>query len=490
MTMAQIPRKRGSEQAYNLAPYAEITLVYLNATLSGMDTIFGAVFGKEAAPGDEVPQMVMAVLEEFVESDSLVLVPTYEPGTAALFYQPPKKDAPIEPIAIQVTNVVGTKPDNMTEPVEVGPPVMVFPGDGDAWELAKRMSRGNSGGFHAIQHLIYNHQQQSVLATVAETTLAMSHPLRAVVDYSARESLALLGGSLLELFNPSGVVPNAFGIGFYGARQILDHIMSKYSWKNSGLEWNIKARGADKLQGYLYQDDMGRVMTSLEEFFRSYFQHFYDDNGAESKSDVKSDRELQVFASDVQKTISDFPQMGSIADVATLAAQMVWLGGAQHHVVNFQAHYNQGMIAGAMASFSKNFPEDNPVETVAREGQASYLAPLAHLMFANAVDLAGANNMFSKHMAGGLNSPAYDSKEYRNSGEYVYRQNLLQGLTSLANLGAAVDPRHGAMPLLDVLDKLGEMSEDVRARAATDMKHGLLPYFFTDPSVMPFYAFI
>jgi hypothetical protein len=119
---------------------------------------------------------------------------------------------------------------------------------------------------------------------------------------------------------------------------LFPYFINRFNWQLTYLQEDLAARGVSDIPGFLYRDDGQALYDSLLKYSEGYLSSSYKKRGT-----VQGDAELKGFLDALTKNSSSvaylegFPtssEMSTLKDVSKMLAQILWIGGVQHHALN------------------------------------------------------------------------------------------------------------------------------------------------------------
>lgn len=182
------------------------------------------------------------------------------------------------------------------------------------------------------------------------------HPINKLLRPHFRYTMAINARARKTLINKGGIIDQTFAIGGEGKEELFKRSFAAYSVYWTNIKRNVQERGVDnpdQLPGYYYRDDGLKIWNAMEACVTDIVDQFY-----ESDDDVKSDSELQNWATDVHDIAfpafegapagHGFPdKIKTKKELVELCTQIMFTGSAQHASINFGQYDIYGFAPNA-----------------------------------------------------------------------------------------------------------------------------------------------
>jgi arachidonate 15-lipoxygenase len=282
-------------------------------------------------------------IQECAQRDLYLAAPT------CVFWADDRGD--LVPLAIQL------KPQRVREKNPVFTPLHSFAD----WMIARAHAQSADAHFHeSPYHLLETHLVNGVIAMAMHRELHPDHPLRQLIAPHYDYTLAINKMADENLLRPNGSIDNGLTGRVRGALRAAQIFYTNWRWDERTLERDLEHRGVDDpdtLPQYYYRDDATKVNDAIKSYASAILRLWY-----RSDADVVGDVELQAFlravGDDDQGAVPGFPRsVLTVAELSTLAAEMIFRAGPQHAAVNNGQFDAYGWILGTPGTVSAAPPD-------------------------------------------------------------------------------------------------------------------------------------
>ncbi|XP_068740270.1 polyunsaturated fatty acid 5-lipoxygenase-like isoform X2 [Montipora capricornis] len=217
------------------------------------------------------------------------------------------------------------------------------PMESELWLMAKHALQATDfAQTQVIEHLSNIHLFMEPICVCVNRQFSQLHPMHQILKYHCR---GLIGTNKLGypfLVAPGkGTLDKLLTVGAEGAFQMIRRAYQNFNWERTDFLDNIKNRGLDdktKLPYFPYRDDGELIHESITRMVNEYVNLYYKSN-----KEIKKDKELQNFASDVSVgsgKVKRFPtKFTTKAALKKHLIRIIWVLTAQHSVVNYPADH-------------------------------------------------------------------------------------------------------------------------------------------------------
>ncbi|KAM5579577.1 linoleate 13S-lipoxygenase 3-1, chloroplastic [Rosa sericea] len=244
------------------------------------------------------------------------------------------------------------------------------------WRLAKAHVCSNDAGVHQlVHHWLRTHATLEPFILAAHRQLSAMHPIYKLLDPHMRYTLEINALARQALINADGVIESCFTPGRY-AMEISAAAYKDWRFDTQSLPADLIRRGMAVpdptqphgvklvLEDYPYGSDGLLIWGAIENFVRTYVQHYYPDS-----SRIRSDRELQDWYSEsINVGHADlrnetwWPSLSTPDDLVSILSTLIWLASAQHAALNFAQYPYGGYVPNRPPLMRRLIPEETDPE--------------------------------------------------------------------------------------------------------------------------------
>ena len=171
---------------------------------------------------------------------------------------------------------------------EDGPPLVVRPGDGDAWRLARLYFGAADMLIHeVVSHYQWTHVLAETFAIVTARNLPWQHPLRGLLAPHLRSTLHQNSNAAPILVADGGLFDRCFAGGDCKHR-LLEWGAREWSYDRMILPRALASRGLEELADVPYRDDAMLLWNALEAYVRGFVGIWYDQERLEADQELRS----------------------------------------------------------------------------------------------------------------------------------------------------------------------------------------------------------
>ncbi|XP_022842625.1 linoleate 13S-lipoxygenase 3-1, chloroplastic-like [Olea europaea var. sylvestris] len=279
----------------------------------------------------------------------------------------------LKPIAIELS-LPPTAPSSRSKQV-VTPPV-------DAttdwmWKLAKAHVCANDAGVHQlVNHWLRTHATIEPFILAAHRQLSAMHPIFKLLDPHMRYTLEINALARQSLISADGVIESCFTPGRYCMEISAAAYRNFWRFDLEGLPADLIRRGMAVpdptqphglkllIEDYPYATDGLMIWTAIENWVRSYVNHYYLDSSL-----VCNDKELQAwYAESINVGHADlrhadwWPTLATPEDLTSILTTIIWLASAQHAALNFGQYPYGGYVPNRPPLMRRLLPDENDPE--------------------------------------------------------------------------------------------------------------------------------
>ncbi|QCE13407.1 linoleate 13S-lipoxygenase 3-1, chloroplastic-like [Vigna unguiculata] len=255
------------------------------------------------------------------------------------------------------------------------------------WQLAKAHVCANDAGVHQlVNHWLRTHACMEPFILSAHRQLSAMHPVFKLLDPHMRYTLDINALARQKLINADGIIESSFTPGRYCTE--ISSAAYKHLWRfdMEGLPADLIRRGMAVpdatqpngvklvIEDYPYAADGLMVWSAIENWVRTYVQHYYGHPGQ-----VCNDRELQAWYSEsINVGHADlrherwWPTLNDSEDLVSILTTLIWTVSAQHAAINFGQYPYGGYVPNRPPLMRRLIPEDE--EEKKSEKHANFMA--------------------------------------------------------------------------------------------------------------------
>lgn len=205
------------------------------------------------------------------------------------------------------------------------------PGEGWAWELAKRFVQSADVLVHeVVSHYLFTHVvgEQFLLATARR--LPIGHPVRRWLSPHFAYTLQANANSGRRLLGSGGVFDRVFAPGWSGALVLLERGEELWRWERLDLPRHSRARQVSACPGYAYHDDGIELHRAIEGYARDFVLGAYGDDAS-----VRRDDALRGWRAELAEFLprAGLPELSSRQELASMLTGIVF-SVVEHTLVN------------------------------------------------------------------------------------------------------------------------------------------------------------
>lgn len=255
----------------------------------------------------------------------------------------------LQPIAIQIGQAPGS--------------VVATPADAHPWRVAKLAVQVADANHHeTFSHLGRTHLVMEAVTLAMRRQLSERHPLHRLLVPHVEFTLPINHSAATNLIAPGGAVDKAFAGTIEASAALVRRGIESFDLRHAAPPVDLASRGlddSDVLREHPYRDDAVLVFGAIHRFVERYVRLYYA-----ADADVAADVELAAFVTELGAEdggrIRGATVPGTVDELITLVANVVWLATGQHAAVNFPQYPYMGVVPNMSGAMWGEWPPKDP----------------------------------------------------------------------------------------------------------------------------------
>nr|ASI38492.1 LOX2 [Allium cepa] len=241
------------------------------------------------------------------------------------------------------------------------------------WKLAKAHVCSNDAGVHQlVNHWLRTHACMETYIIASHRQLSSLHPIFKLLHPHMRYTMEMNALARQSLINGGGIIESCFGPERYSVEISSAAYKSMWRFDMEALPADLIRRGMAVedpsspcdiklvIEDYPYASDGILVWSAIEDWVRSYIDHFYTDSNM-----IGADSELQAWWQEIRnkghpdkKDEPWWPNLKTKDDLRNILTTIIWTASGQHAAINFGQYPFGGYMPNRPTLMKKLIPQE------------------------------------------------------------------------------------------------------------------------------------